>query len=76
MTRTINISLNVPNSYGLEELTRQLTEYGERLIARRSKAVHSSHHRSSKNFLKGLEAPEGVTSRQLIDEYLEEKYGI
>ena len=27
MTRTINISLNVPDSYGIEELTRQLTEY-------------------------------------------------
>ena len=27
MTRTLNISLNVPEFYGIEELTRQLTKY-------------------------------------------------
>ena len=35
MTRTINISLNVPENYGMDELTRQLTAYGEMLIMRR-----------------------------------------
>lgn len=32
--------------------------------------------RRSANFLKGLAVPQDKTSRQLIDEYLEEKYGV
>ncbi len=52
MTRTLNISLNVPDSYGIEELTRQLTEYGERLISRRNR-VQKSKKRRSQTFLKG-----------------------
>ena len=75
MTRTINISLNVPESYGIEELTRQLTEYGERLISRRKRAV-TSKKRHSQTFLKGLSMPSGMTDKELIDEYLSEKYGL
>lgn len=75
MTRTINISLNVPESYQVEELTRQLTEYGERLIARRTSTA-KRRHRPSRDFLKGFTLPQGVTSEQLIDGYLEEKYGV
>ncbi len=47
MTRTLNISLNVPDSYGIEELTRQLTEYGERLISRRNRVQKSKKRLSS-----------------------------
>lgn len=36
MTTTINISLNMPPSYGVERLTRQLTEYAKMLIAQDS----------------------------------------
>ena len=75
MTRTINISLNVPDSYGIEELTRQLTEYGERLISRR-KRMATSKKRHSQSFLKGLSMPSGATDKELIDEYLSEKYGL
>ena len=75
MTRTIIISLNVPDSYGIEELTRQLTEYGERLISRRKRVV-TSKKRHSKTFLKGLSLPNGTTDKELIDEYLSEKYGL
>lgn len=75
MTRTINISLNVPDSYGIEELTRQLTEYGERLISRRKRVV-TSKKRHSQTFLKGLSLPSGLTDKELIDEYLSEKYGV
>ncbi|MBR6455579.1 MAG: hypothetical protein IKS72_01415 [Prevotella sp.] len=32
MTTTINISLNMPPNYGVERLTRQLTEYAQRLV--------------------------------------------
>ena len=33
MTTTINISLNMPSTYGVERITRQLTEYAQLLIA-------------------------------------------
>ena len=75
MTRTLNISLNVPDSIGIEELTRQLTEYGERLIARKRKAA-PSRQRHSMHFLQGLSMPKGKTDKELVDEYLTEKYGL
>ena len=75
MTRTINISLNVPDSYAVEDLTRQLTEYGEQLIARRHSTAGKESTFSSR-FLKGLRMPEGKSEQELVDEYLEEKYGV
>lgn len=75
MTRTINISLNVPESYQMEELTRQLTEYGERLIARR-KTVGKSRRRPSTDFLKDFTLSKGATQEQLVDDYLKEKYSL
>ena len=75
MTRTLNISLNVPDSYGIEELTRQLTEYGERLISRRNR-VQKSKKRRSQTFLKGLFLPDARTDKELIEEYISEKYGV
>ena len=75
MTMTLNISLNVPESYGVEELTRQLTEYGERLIARGKPPV-KSRRRPSRDFLSSFSLPKGSTSEQLIDEHLAEKYGV
>ena len=75
MTRVINISLNVPETYQVDELTRQLTEYGERLIAR-SKSMAKPRRRPSRDFLKSFSLPKGATSEQLIDNYLAEKYGV
>ena len=75
MTTTLNISLNVPESFEVEELTRQLTEYGERLIARQKPSA-KSRRRPSRDFLKSFTLPKGTTSEQLIDEYLSEKYGV
>ena len=65
MTRTLNISLNVPDSYGIEELTRQLTEYGERLISRRNR-LQKSKKRRSQTFLKGLSLPNESTDKELL----------
>lgn len=75
MTTTINISLNVPETYEVEELTRQLTEYGERLIARQ-KPSSKPRRRPSRDFLKSFMLPKGLTSQQLVDEHLSEKYGV
>ena len=75
MTQIISISLNVPESYQVDELTRQLTEYGERLIARRTQEA-SRRRRPSQDFLKAFSMPKGMTSQQLVDEHLKEKFGV
>ena len=75
MTTTLNISLNVPDSYKVEELTRQLTEYGERLIAR-GKPAAKPRTRPSRDFLKSFSLPKDATSVQLIEEHLAEKYSV
>ena len=75
MTRTINISLNVPDNYGMDELTRQLTAYGEMLIMRRQHKERT-RRRFSQHFLSGLSMPENVSDRELVDDYLKEKYGV
>ena len=67
MTMTLNISLNVPESYGIEESTHQLTEYGERLISR-SNRVQKSRERRSQTFLKGLTQPDESTDKELIED--------
>ena len=72
MTTTINISLNVPPTYHVEDLTRQLTEYAERLVARRTKPVKHYRHESLRGLTRGM----NVSSKELIDEYLEEKYEV
>ena len=75
MTSTINISLNIPPTYRVDDLTRQLTEYAERLIARQTpqvKKVKHYRHESLRGLMKGVDA----TPKELIDEYLEEKYGV
>lgn len=87
MLTTINISLNVPPAYHLEELTQQLTDYGNWLIVTMDKPKEErrlQHHHSqrgltrhpSQSFLKGLVLPANTSSEQLIDEYIEDKYGI
>ena len=75
MTRTLNISLNVPDSIGIEELTRQLTEYGERLIAPHREAA-TALQRHSMHCLHSLSMRKGKTDKELVDEYLTEKYGL
>ena len=75
MTRTINISLNVPENYGMDELTQQLTAYGELLIMRRQHRGQT-RKRFSQHFLSGLAMPEGVSDKELVEDYLQEKYGV
>lgn len=72
MTTTISIPLNIPQGYGVDKLTRQLTEYAERLVARRTPPVKHYRHESLRGLSKGTKMP----SKKLIGEYLEEKYGV
>ena len=87
MLTTINISLNVPSAYQVETLTQQLTDYANWLIFsnnqqktsnkhHRKKCLKSVERRPSQSFLSGLVIREDMSSEQLIDEYLEEKYGV
>ena len=75
MNRTINISFNVPLFYPAEELTRQLTEYGELLIANKVKANEKKKHYRHES-LRGLMKGVNASSEELIEEYLQEKYGV
>lgn len=72
MTTTISIPLNIPQGYGVDKLTRQLTEYAERLVAHRAEPIKHYRHES----LRGLSKGTNVSSKELIGEYLEEKYGV
>ena len=75
MMTTINVSLNVPPAYKLDVLTRQLTEYGERLVANNAKTMKKAkhyRHESLRGLMKGIDA----TPEELINEYLEEKYHV
>ena len=72
MTTSINISLNIPPDYGVARLTQQLTEYAQRLVARRAKPMKHYRHES----LRGLTKGDTASSKELIDEYLKEKYGV
>ena len=75
MMTTINVSLNVPPAYKLDVLTRQLTEYGERLVAGNAKPTKKAkhyRHESLRGLMKGIDA----SPEELINEYLEEKYHV
>ncbi|MBR0049826.1 MAG: hypothetical protein IJP74_11015 [Prevotella sp.] len=69
-----NHPFSVPPYYHVEELTRQLTEYGELLIANKTKATEKKkryRHESLRGLMNGVSA----SSEELIEEYLQEKYG-
>lgn len=76
MNRTINISLNVPPIYRVDELTRQLTEYGELLIARKVQETDNKKKCYPHESLRGLMKRIDATPKELVEEYLQEKYNV
>lgn len=72
---TINVSLNVPPAYKVDVLTRQLTEYGERLVASKAKPTKKAKHYRHES-LRGLMKDIDASPEELINEYLEEKYHV
>lgn len=75
MPTTINIPVEVPNGISVDAITRQLTEYAKRLIARRkrdnsSRAKHYKHEK-----LCGILATD-ARQEELIEDYLSEKYEV
>lgn len=77
MQTTINISLDVPQSYQLDTLKQELTEYAKKLVAKakpKAKAKAEKQHYAFET-LRGF-AETDASDEELLDEYLEEKYGI
>ena len=75
MQTTIHISLNVPPAYQVDELTKQLTDFGNWLLISKvlPKSPRSQYRHQS---LRGLTRDLDATSDELIGEYLKEKYGV
>ena len=69
--RTINIHVNVPRSYRIDLLERQLTSYAEQLIAQAKPTKKGKQHRHEA--LCGIFSTE-ATKDELIEDYLKDKY--
>ena len=77
MQTTINISLDVPLSYQLDRLKQELTEHAKRSVAKakpKAKAKAEKQHYAFEA-LRGF-AQTDASDEELLDEYLEDKYGI
>ena len=75
MQTTINISLNVPPSYQVDKLAQQLTDYGKWLIITMNQPQTSSQqyrHQSLRGLTRGL----AISSKELIADYMKEKYNV
>ena len=69
-TRTINVHVNVPRSYRIDLLERQLTSYAEQLIAQAKPAKKGKYRHEA---LCGIFSTE-ATKDELIEDYLKDKY--
>jgi len=73
-TRTITVSVNVPKSYRIDLLQKQLTAYAQQLIASTRPGVKSKQQYRHEA-LCGIFHSDS-TEEQLIDDYLQEKYNL
>ena len=72
MEATINISVNIPKSYKIELLQKQLSAYAQQLIDSSTKAATQKRkykHESLCGIFKS-----DTSEESLIEEYLQEKY--
>ena len=79
MQTTINISLDVPQSYQLDTLKQELTEYAKILVAKAKPKAKISRKQYAHDALCGIMKTDMKTDKsdkELIEEYLEEKYQI
>ena len=73
-TTTINVSVDVPGTYRIDLLTKQLTDYAKRLV-RSARPVTKTKKKYQHESLCGIFASE-ASEKQLVEEYLQEKYNI
>ena len=79
MQTTINISLDVPQTYQLETLKQELTEYAKKLVAKAKPKAKIARKQYAHDALFGIMKTDMKTDKsdkELIEEYLEEKYQI
>ena len=72
--RTINVAVNVPKSYSVDLLQKQLTAYAQQLIAT-ARPVRKSKHHYRHEALCGI-FTSNATEEQLVEEYLQDKYNL
>ena len=72
--RTITVSVNVPKSYRIDLLQKQLTAYAQQLIAA-SKPQAKTKHKYRHEALCGIFNSD-ATEEQLVEDYLQEKYNL
>ena len=70
--RTINVHVNVPRSYRIDLLERQLTSYAEQLIAQ-AKPARKSKRQHRHEALCGI-FNSGASEEELVEDYLKDKY--
>ena len=79
MQTTINISLDVPQSYQLDTLKQELTEYAKKLVAKakpKAKIVRKQYAHDALCGIMKTDMKTDKSGKELIEEYLEEKYQI
>ncbi len=74
MQTNINLSLDVPQNYQLEVLKQELTDYAKKLIAKAKPKAKAKKHYAFEE-LRGF-AKTDLTDKELIEEYLKDKYDI
>lgn len=75
MPTTINIPVEVPNGISVEYITRQLTEYAKRIIAKNKHTKSSDVNQYKHEKLCGVLATD-ASKEELIEDYLSEKYDL
>ena len=79
MQTTINISLDVPQTYQLETLKQELTEYAKKLVAKakpKAKIARKQYAHDALCCIMKTDMKKDKSDKELIEEYLEEKYQI
>lgn len=74
MQTTISLSLDVPQTYGLETLKKQLTEYAKELVAKAKPSPKVRKHYAH-DALCGLAITKS-SDEELLDGYLKDKYNL
>lgn len=79
MQTTINISLDVPQSYQLDTLKQELTEYAKKLVAKAKPKAKIARKQYAHDALCGImktDMKADKSDKELIEEYLKEKFQI
>ena len=79
MQTTINISLDVPQSYQLDTLKQELTEYAKILVAKakpKAKIVRKQYAHDALCGIMKTDMKADKSDKELIEEYLKEKFQI